>query len=146
MDNSSGSLRVQLTWKDPESGEDKELTAPLPISIGRVSLNNISLEDTQVSRYHARLEYINDDIVIVDQNSTNGTFVGGKKELRANLVDGDTFEVGSVKFTLNVILIATDQEQVSTHKLSGFGGLDKTVMWDDNKKGTLKNPSDQTES
>ncbi|TWU03700.1 FHA domain-containing protein [Neorhodopirellula pilleata] len=54
------------------------------IFVGQGSGNELRLESPAVSTYHARLDWIQDRIVVVDLNSTNGTFVinsSGKKRL-----------------------------------------------------------------
>lgn len=53
------------------------------ITVGRVAGNDIVLNDLLVSRLHARIRY-DDELkyyVVIDLNSTNGTFLGGEKLL-----------------------------------------------------------------
>ena len=49
-----------------------------------------SPDDTYVSRHHASLHFEGDQLVIVDQGSTNGTLVNGQRTQRALLNHGDT--------------------------------------------------------
>lgn len=66
------------------------------ISIGRGSHNNIVLNDRTVTGSHAKLIVSTDGKVeVVDLNSTNGTFVNGKRVTRKNLNDGDVLKVSS---------------------------------------------------
>ncbi len=46
------------------------------IDIGRVEENNLTLPEKTVSRHHARLLYENGQFLLMDTNSSNGTFVG----------------------------------------------------------------------
>jgi eukaryotic-like serine/threonine-protein kinase len=55
--------------------KDKEIT------IGRDSTNTLSLEDGKISRNHARIERSGSGYVIVDLNSTNGTFLNNVRLL-----------------------------------------------------------------
>jgi len=49
------------------------------ISIGRESSNEISINDAEVSRRHARLTFQGGKFVLEDLGSTNGTFVNGQR-------------------------------------------------------------------
>lgn len=49
------------------------------ISIGRDSSNEISINDAEVSRTHARLSFQGGKYVLEDNGSTNGTFVNGQR-------------------------------------------------------------------
>ena len=70
------------------------------ILIGRSSKASIRVADGTVSARHAVVESkINDETgsteyYIQDLNSTNGTFVRGKRIRRLQLSDGDVFKVG----------------------------------------------------
>lgn len=51
-----------------------------PISIGRASDNDVRLlYDHLISRYHARILKPEEQFVLCDLKSTNGTFIGKKK-------------------------------------------------------------------
>jgi predicted Ser/Thr protein kinase len=49
--------------------------------IGRARENDITLDDTKISRQHARIEYDGKDVRVVDLDSTNGTFIADAKLL-----------------------------------------------------------------
>jgi serine/threonine protein kinase len=49
--------------------------------IGRARENDITLDDSKISRQHARIEYDGKDVRVVDLDSTNGTFIGDAKLL-----------------------------------------------------------------
>ncbi len=65
-------------------------------TIGRALENDIVLEVLDVSRRHARIEYEAGQFAIVDQGSTNGTFVNGVQVERAPLRSGDRIALGTV--------------------------------------------------
>lgn len=50
-----------------------------PITIGRSSESNVVIRDDYTSTHHARLELQSSGWVVVDLESTNGTFVNGQK-------------------------------------------------------------------
>ncbi len=79
-----------------------------PVRIGRGADNEIELDDEGVSRRHARLERMDQRLVLMDVGSTNGTLLNGT-ELRgtAELRNGDHVKIGSTIFKY---LSATDLE------------------------------------
>ncbi|MCS6802694.1 MAG: FHA domain-containing protein [Chloroflexota bacterium] len=67
----------------------------LPAALGRALDNDIVLDDRSVSRYHAQLRAADGKLVIVDLQSTNGTFVNGRRVTgAARLKDGDSVRLG----------------------------------------------------
>ena len=69
-------------------------------TIGREGAD-ITLDDDQVSRRHARVSVAGATITIEDLGSTNGTFVNGAKiEAATTLAPGDTVRIGATTFAL----------------------------------------------
>ena len=83
---------------------DREFSLPdpdgEPFSIGRAESRDISLRGGKVSREHARLEYRDGELWIVDLKSVNGTTVNGKSISESPLAVGDVIGIGD--FTLEV--------------------------------------------
>ncbi len=72
--------------------------------IGRASECDLCLAfDGSVSRQHARMEWDGHTWVIIDTNSTNGTFVNGERVTEQRLSPGDQIEVGNVKLTYDLL-------------------------------------------
>lgn len=70
------------------------------LTIGRSDANDIVLDEGVVSGRHARIVAPN---TVVDEQSTNGTFVNGAPLVgRGMLRDGDTLQVGSTVFRYEV--------------------------------------------
>lgn len=66
-----------------------------PITIGRVAPCDVMLPDTEMSRAHCRVERRGNEVLVTDLNSTNGTFVDGKRvNGTATLTNGGTLRVG----------------------------------------------------
>ncbi|RKY15259.1 MAG: hypothetical protein DRP82_02135 [Planctomycetota bacterium] len=63
-------------------------------TVGRTSNADIPLADRKVSRKHCKIVRKGMLYFVVDLNSRNGTFVGGKKVKRRLLKDGDLIQVG----------------------------------------------------
>jgi pSer/pThr/pTyr-binding forkhead associated (FHA) protein len=68
------------------------------VKIGRQLDNHIILEDPRVSRTHAQLQLVNDRFVIIDMNSTGGTFINGQRTTQSVLYPGDVISLAGVKF------------------------------------------------
>lgn len=80
-----------------ENGGAKERIAitSAPVTIGRLSTNDVVLSDPNVSRRHAELRRDGDDWAIVDLGSTNGTLVNGKPAKERGLSHGDRISFGT---------------------------------------------------
>lgn len=64
------------------SGPTPGVTFPLEgeqLTIGRDSTNGVAINDAEVSRKHARLNFQGGKYVLDDLGSTNGTFVNGQR-------------------------------------------------------------------
>lgn len=77
-----------------DQGVRFELKGPV-LGLGRDSSNAIQLHDNEVSRQHAELRLIDDAYTICDLNSSNGTFVNGRRIRQHRLHSGDQVQVGS---------------------------------------------------
>ena len=85
------------------------------LTLGRSLEADIRLDDEGVSRSHLKLTRDGNGFVIVDLDSTNGTYVNGAKIHRQKLVDGDRVQVGSVtilKFSYQDSLEEQFQQQL----------------------------------
>lgn len=68
------------------------------ILIGRADDADVKVPDGSVSQNHARIIHRAEGFEIVDLDSTNGTFVGGKRVTRSGLRNSDHVTIGSVEF------------------------------------------------
>ena len=83
-----------LIQQGPNQGSEYELT-DLQMTIGRSSVNEIVLNDPEISRRHAQLSRQGNVYTIQDLGSTNGTFVNGQRCTgTVSLKDGDLIEFG----------------------------------------------------
>ncbi|MEQ1760245.1 MAG: SpoIIE family protein phosphatase [Vicinamibacterales bacterium] len=70
-----------------------------PLTIGRDARQALVLADADVSRLHARISLTGTDASVEDLNSTNGTFLDGKRLTSpATLTDGSVLRLGSHVF------------------------------------------------
>ncbi|HKR31191.1 MAG TPA: adenylate/guanylate cyclase domain-containing protein [Terriglobales bacterium] len=84
--------RIIISGPDGKRGV-LELTKPL-VSIGRGSANDLVLQDSSVSRFHAVIKVHNGKALIADRDSTNGIIVGGQRVDEWQLQDSDVAKLG----------------------------------------------------
>ncbi len=83
------------------------------LSIGRDSLNDMVIDHPSSSRFHAQIKKLKGDYVLVDLNSTNGTFVNGKPIAERRVLKvGDVIRIGptNLTFNLNETLFKVNEE------------------------------------
>lgn len=84
--------------------ETEYVTQHPVITFGRTADNNVPLDDTNVSRYHARIEQREDGYWLIDQDSSNGTSVNGNQvDSEMLLENNDVILFGGsskIRFTL----------------------------------------------
>jgi pSer/pThr/pTyr-binding forkhead associated (FHA) protein len=69
------------------------------ITIGRLPENKICISNMGISRRHSKIQRdANNNLVLTDLNSLNGTLVNNKKTPKAVLAPGDTITIG--KYTI----------------------------------------------
>lgn len=92
---------VALSAMDgPLRGRVFRLTIPRVV-LGR-SGSDIVVDDPEVSRRHCVLEVSGTSAVLVDLETTNGTYVNGKKVQRHHLQHLSEFRIGSTTFMFSV--------------------------------------------
>ncbi len=64
---------------------------------------DIVLDDTAVSKQHAKVKFENGQFVVVDLGSTNGTFVNNRRVQRQSLLDGDDVRFGNTTFVFKEV-------------------------------------------
>lgn len=84
----------------PRTGVEYELTAE-PLTIGRSSESGLVIRDDYTSTHHARLMVWNNEWMLQDLDSTNGTFLDGERVAAPTQVPLDTpIKVGMTTFEL----------------------------------------------
>jgi DNA-binding NtrC family response regulator len=87
----------------------------LPLTLGRSRSSALMLDESAVSRAHARIEKRGTDYVVLDLDSRNGTFVNGERIRERRLVDGDVLRVGDSLFKY----VAQDIDGYARHRIDG---------------------------
>ena len=132
---------VRVLFAPGQSGTAKrQLLATGATTIGRVDGATVILpEDEQVSRVHATITRDASGAIRIEDSSTNGTYVGGKRIEASRLADGDVIRVGDSLLLLR--LVAADA--VEEPEIYGLLG-DAPVMHEIRQTLKLVGPTDAT--
>lgn len=88
-----------MRWKLHISGpyETRTVEVGQEVSIGRTELATVRIDDPGLSRVNTTFFIDDGDLLVADENSTNGTFVNGERlSTRPRLLhDGDEIQIGS---------------------------------------------------
>jgi pSer/pThr/pTyr-binding forkhead associated (FHA) protein len=114
-------IQIKLSWEDPATGERREPMLSVPIAFGREfarlpaevggqRVSRMLLNSNEVSRYHALIEWKQNDLVVIDQGSVNGVFVNGKQQKGGVLGNGDTLQIGPYLITLMFVVNAFEPD------------------------------------
>ncbi|MHB8419174.1 MAG: adenylate/guanylate cyclase domain-containing protein [Myxococcales bacterium] len=97
--------------------DGKQVVYPLDqrVTLGRHPANVAQLEDREVSKEHAVIEAVGGGFRIKDLNSSNGTFVNGRRVAELALRDGDEIRLGATRLQFR-----TGGGQVQANRTSGF--------------------------
>ncbi|MBW4643354.1 MAG: FHA domain-containing protein [Goleter apudmare HA4340-LM2] len=107
-------LQIKLSWDDPATGERREPRLSVPIAFGRefarlpevIRGQRVSrqlLNSNEVSRYHALIDWEQNQLVVIDQGAVNGLSVNGQRQTRSVLASGDTLQIGPYMMTVTFV-------------------------------------------
>ncbi|MGP1611861.1 MAG: DUF6382 domain-containing protein [Catonella sp.] len=90
--------------KSEELNDENILLTEFPFFIGKSEENtNHRIEDSTVSRFHARIDKEEDELWLTDLNSTNGTFLNGIRMIpydRVRVSKGDSVVISRKRYEL----------------------------------------------
>ena len=94
-----------------DQGSRFEFDDPV-LQLGRDAANSVQLHDTEVSRNHAEIRNVEGVYEITDLDSSNGTFVNGRRVERQRLDSGDQIRLGKT------LMLYTGPSEESSEDLS----------------------------
>jgi len=80
--------QVELVVRQPGEPERRVILSAGQTQLGRAEDNDLVLPDIGVSRRHARIVVESSRVLLEDLGSGNGTFIGGERVERVEIVDG----------------------------------------------------------
>jgi pSer/pThr/pTyr-binding forkhead associated (FHA) protein len=100
-----GSLRpMRLALAVMELGTQRSFEGRPPFEVGRARDNDLVLRDAEVSRVHARFESRNGVVYVDDLDSSNGTFLNGRRVSESIEVrEGDRIDVGTTRMIVTAV-------------------------------------------
>ncbi|MFI5233497.1 MAG: FHA domain-containing protein, partial [Gemmatimonadales bacterium] len=105
----------------PMKGTKFELFTPLT-NVGRGPHNDVPLVDESVSDSHAKILKRDGSWWLVDQGSTNGSYVGGRRvQGEQQLVGAPDVRFGSVKMMFKSTPVPAEDEMKGTRAIASFG-------------------------
>jgi signal transduction histidine kinase/pSer/pThr/pTyr-binding forkhead associated (FHA) protein len=124
-----------LVIKGADEGKQFELAHDI-VSVGRDATNAIRLHDTEVSRRHCEFQPSGDQVVLVDKNSANGTFVNNAKINEVALQAGDHILIGQTVLVFSAAMAETPEDAsdlaekislITRHDLELSSAIVKTI-------------------
>jgi pSer/pThr/pTyr-binding forkhead associated (FHA) protein len=142
MQENSQPLYVRLNWHDVATSEGKEHSASLPITLGRFYENTIVLNSSRISRQHASLIAEAGRVVLLDNQSTNGTFIDQERITRKVLADNTSFQLGPFHFTVTILPALPQDANIHEPRIDELGTVIMDLSPVIGRTGFLGNPSD----
>ena len=87
----------------PDGSEREVYLDGRPLTIGRGADNGLVLQDSRVSRHHARLQARRGTLVLSDLGSTNGSRVNGVTVQEVVLGPGDRIQLGDTVLVVDTV-------------------------------------------
>lgn len=83
------------------------------ITLGRDPRNDLVVPDAEVSKRHAEIRFRDGAFMVIDLNSSNGTFVNGRRRGACSVKPGDLLEIGQSAFEVAARVVKSEVGQVS---------------------------------
>jgi hypothetical protein len=85
--------------------------------IGRNVENHLQVPDPSISGVHCELVFSDDNVLVRDLNSTNGTFIDGEQIHEGIIEMGHILQLGNIEMRLEALPTATEASGVSIPEL-----------------------------
>jgi pSer/pThr/pTyr-binding forkhead associated (FHA) protein len=112
---------LEVINEGPMKGTKFDIHTPLT-NVGRGPHNDIALQDESVSDSHAKLLKREGSWWLVDQGSTNGSYVGGRRvQGEQQLTGAPDVRFGSIKMMFKPTQLSAEDEGKGTRAIAAFG-------------------------
>jgi hypothetical protein len=130
---------LEVINEGPMKGTKFELFTPLT-NIGRGPHNDVVLQEDSVSDSHAKILKREGAWWLVDQGSTNGTYIGGRRvQGEQQIVGAPDVRFGSVKMMFKSVAAPSDDEGKGTRAIVA-SGVDAAKKAAERKRATVTAP------
>ena len=111
---------LEVINEGPMKGTKFEIHTPLT-NVGRGPHNDVSLQDESVSDSHAKILKREGSWWLVDQGSTNGSYIGGRRvQGEQQLVGAPDVRFGSIKMMFKSTPVPAEDEGKGTRAIAAF--------------------------
>ena len=91
-----------VTVREPDGSFYSRIFHKTQITVGRTEDNDLALPDGNVSQRHAKVSFRDGKFIVVDTNSTNGTYVNGRIAKTPIVVNGpNSIHIAVFELTLS---------------------------------------------
>lgn len=116
-------MQIQLSWIDPNSEERREPILETPVAIGREfaempqqieeqRVSRITIQDDLIADYHALIDWQNQELMITDQNTSNGIKINGVQVTSGILTSGDRITIGACEIVVTFTATAWECDRM----------------------------------
>jgi pSer/pThr/pTyr-binding forkhead associated (FHA) protein len=113
-------VQIQLSWIDPNTGERRKPLLETPVAIGREfsqmpqesnaeRVSRVVIQNDLIADYHALIEWQNQELIIIDQNTSSGIKINGVQLTNGSLRNGDRLEIGLCEIVVNFTVPTTTE-------------------------------------
>ena len=117
-------MKLLIEW----DGQSVVLDPDQAYVLGRDPSADIPVDDARLSRAHVRIAFVNKTWELKDLDSSNGSFVNGKKFVSHKLVKTQTIELGGVDNRSFVFTLLTSSTATSTKSILKIQDKEATRM------------------
>jgi hypothetical protein len=112
---------LEVINEGPMKGTKFEIHTPLT-NVGRGPHNDVALQDESVSDSHAKILKRDGSWWLVDQGSTNGSYIGGRRvQGEQQIVGAPDVRFGSIKMMFKSTPVPAEDEGKGTRAIAAFG-------------------------
>jgi hypothetical protein len=113
-------VQIQLSWIDSNTGERRQPLLETPVAIGREfsqmpqqsnaeRVSRVVIQNDLIADYHALIDWQNQELIIIDQNTSSGIKINGVQLTNGSLRDGDRLEIGLCEIVVNFTVSSTTE-------------------------------------
>jgi pSer/pThr/pTyr-binding forkhead associated (FHA) protein len=130
---------LEVINEGPMKGTKFEIFTPLT-NVGRGPHNDVALQDESVSDSHAKILKRDGSWWLVDQGSTNGTYIGGRRvQGEQQIVGAPDVRFGSIKMMFKSVAVPSEDEGKGTRAIAAFG-VEAAKKAAEKKRATMAAP------